>query len=50
MLQEGVREFKPDRIIFSFSYSVYGLDAHLPYSEQVGGNRPDFNVCSYQKD
>ena len=37
---EGAKEFKPDHIIFSSSSSVYGLDAHLPYSEQIGSNHP----------
>ena len=37
---ESAKEFKPDHIIFSSSSSVYGLDAQIPYSEQVGSNHP----------
>ena len=37
---ECAKENKPDHLIFGSSSSVYGLDAHLPYSEHVGTNHP----------
>ena len=37
---ESAKKFRPEHIIFSSSSSVYGLDAHLPYSEHVGSNHP----------
>ena len=37
---ECAKGIKPDHLIFGSSSSVYGLDAHLPYSEHVGSNHP----------